>query len=66
MLCTHRENLEALVSYLALRRTVVPVSGPPMEKAAAWLVRGTAGGANGVELRRLPALQVTAHDAGPF
>ncbi|MFL6128459.1 MAG: SixA phosphatase family protein [Mycobacteriales bacterium] len=66
VLCTHRETLEALFAHLARKDTVIPDSDPPMEKAAAWLLRGVvangANGANGasVQLRYLPA----RHSAG--
>jgi 8-oxo-dGTP diphosphatase len=55
VLCTHRETLEMLFCELARDRTTVPLSGPPMDKAAAWLVRGVVGDRNGVELHYLPA-----------
>jgi phosphohistidine phosphatase SixA len=65
VLCTHRETLEALFSSLALAHTVVPASGPPMEKAAAWLLRGVVGDRNGVQLRYLPAQRVAAPAGRP-
>jgi phosphohistidine phosphatase SixA len=60
VLCTHRETLEALFRNLALAHTVVPASDPPMEKAAAWLLRGVVGDRNGVQLRSLPGQRTEA------
>jgi phosphohistidine phosphatase SixA len=65
VLCTHRETLEALFRNLALGHTVVPAAGPPMEKAAAWLLRGVVGDWSGVRLRYLPARRVAAPAGGP-
>jgi phosphohistidine phosphatase SixA len=61
VLCTHRETLETLFRHLALGHTVVPASSPPMEKAAAWLLRGVVGDRSGVQLRYLPARETAAH-----
>jgi phosphohistidine phosphatase SixA len=55
VLCTHRETLQALFTHLALGRIVVPASGPPMEMAAAWLLRGDVGEPSAVQLRYVPA-----------
>jgi phosphohistidine phosphatase SixA len=55
VLCTHRETLEVLFTQLAPGRIMVPPGGPPMDKAAAWLLRGVVGGRNDVELRYMPA-----------
>jgi phosphohistidine phosphatase SixA len=63
VLCTHRETLEALFATLALAHPVTPAGSLPMEKAAAWLLRGAIGDRGGVELRWLPA-QRTVVPAG--
>lgn len=55
VLCTHREPLEALFTQLARGRSLIPPGGPPMDMAAAWLVRGVIGARSGVEVRYLPA-----------
>jgi phosphohistidine phosphatase SixA len=61
VLCTHRETLEGLFRILAQGRTVVPASAPPMETAAAWLLRGVVGDPSGVQLRYLPAQRMAAY-----
>jgi 8-oxo-dGTP diphosphatase len=66
VLCTHRETLEAFFKDLALARTVVPAVGPPMEMAAAWLLRGVVGEKRGgVQLRYLPAQRLAFVPGGP-
>lgn len=66
VLCTHRETLEALFKDLAPTRTVVPAVDPPMEMAAAWLLRGVVGERRGgVQLRYLPAQQLAFLPTGP-
>ena len=57
VLCTHRETLEKLFADLALSGITVPASGPPMEKAAAWLVLGAIDDRRGLRLHYLPALR---------
>ncbi|HEY6746948.1 MAG TPA: histidine phosphatase family protein [Mycobacteriales bacterium] len=55
VLCTHREALEKLFADLALSGITIPASGPPMEKAAAWLLLGAMDDRRGVRLHYLPA-----------
>ena len=50
VLCTHRETLEAVFSQLVWSCDAVARAGDPMDKAAAWLLRGTVGGARPARL----------------
>jgi phosphohistidine phosphatase SixA len=65
VLCTHRETLEGLFKILTQGHTVVPASAPPMETAAAWLLRGVVGDPSGVELRYLPAQRMAVYAGEP-
>jgi phosphohistidine phosphatase SixA len=43
VVCTHRETLQAVFSLLSWSGDAVARAGDPMEKAAAWILRGTVG-----------------------
>jgi phosphohistidine phosphatase SixA len=53
VVCTHRETLQVLFSQLICSHDAVARAGDPMDKAAAWLLRGTVGGAQPARLEYL-------------
>jgi phosphohistidine phosphatase SixA len=58
VVCTHRETLQLLFEHLADTYQVLAEAGEPMEKGAAWVLRGTVGDAQAPRLDYLGSAAV--------